>query len=128
MPPRRNDLRGGPITRSTKPIAQVNTDREARRRKTFRAFFSTSFWRELRERVLERDGYRCVNVIDGIRCPNCRVSGVKLIANHKTYARFGGAELLEDVETLCEFCNAIATTDERANWKDDRRRHTTSIL
>lgn len=115
-----------PLRRYT-AVAAENPERKARRRKRFQRFFSTAIWRAFRERVFERDGYRCVRVVDGVLCPQGRASGTRLVCNHLTYARFGGQELLEDCETLCVDCDTVVTSQTRANWNSNRRRSLGSL-
>lgn len=105
------------LARGTKPIPQENPARQARRRKDAqkkqRAFLKS----ETRKIVDERAGGRC-EAFHGIvigqptislvrtglisqRCPNT----TRLSYHHKTYARYGGDELPEDVAKTCYGCH-----------------------
>lgn len=61
----------------------------------YNRYLKTRYWREVRAKVLERDGYKCV------QC----ASKVILQVDHKIY-RGEGLELLEDLQTLCYKCHA----------------------
>lgn len=62
-------------------------------------------WRELKRKVLQRDGYKC---------RNCG-SSVGLQVHHKSYDRFGG-ESLDDLITLCVVCHKGVEHNKTA-WK-----------
>lgn len=61
----------------------------------YNRYLKTRYWRELRKKVLDRDGHQCVV---------CK-SKVLLQVDHKVY-RGGGLEILEDLQTLCYKCHA----------------------
>lgn len=49
-------------------------------------------------------------------------TGIGLVCNHTTYARFGGQEIVgEDTECLCRRCDELETTQTRANWREPKR-------
>lgn len=77
---------------------------EMQERKLFspwRDWYKTARWRELRLKVLERDGYQCQ------RCGLIEPRSSQLIANHKTPHR--GDETLfwheDNLETVCKPCH-----------------------
>jgi 5-methylcytosine-specific restriction endonuclease McrA len=128
----------GPIPRGRKPIAKENSARRERRRKAFRQRLGRADWKALRLACFARDGWQCRGLVrvpsfsdpkfvvhDGTiqRCPYVDESqtGKGLVADHKTYARFGH-ENLDDLRTLCRSCNAKATRSERANHAAGFRR------
>ncbi len=86
-------------------------------------FFASAVWRAFREQVFARDGYRCTRVTDGVRCPNSRRAGAQLVANHRTYDRFGGRERLEDCETLCASCDDAETMNPATSGPERREVH-----
>ncbi len=57
---------------------------------------STRGWRVIRERVLQRDGH-C--------CQRCGQSEGKMHIDHIVPKRLNGSDLMENLQTLCEFCN-----------------------
>jgi len=57
---------------------------------------STTSWRLLRERVLQRDGY-C--------CQRCGQSEGKMHVDHIIPKRLNGSDYMENLQTLCQFCN-----------------------
>jgi hypothetical protein len=105
LPPRTTRL-----ARSTAPIAKRGPAK-ARREKTYKAFMASAAWKKIRAAAIERAGHRC-EVMEDVEF---RVGGTQqtqriafrceattdLTAHHKTYARFGGKELPEDLEVQC---------------------------
>jgi hypothetical protein len=106
--------------RPRKPIPRLNATAQQKRRARYRkglAAYRASFCYKF---VNERAANRCEYIIasgttatgdvtqswaDGTwikRCPVIRVDGVRLTHHHKTYARFGGKELPEDIIVLCD--------------------------
>jgi len=71
----------------------------------YKRYIRSEDWRNKRELVLKRDGYRC---------RNCG-SGVGLQVHHKCYDRFGD-ESLDDLITLCNVCHEKVKLNEDA-WK-----------
>lgn len=122
-PPRRKKH----LASSRKPVAQMNPARKARRARGYRARLARADWTPLRLACFERDDFRCTGRLafeqTTIRCTwrDITRTGKGLIADHKTYARFG-RENLDDLRTLCSSCNSIETTSKRANWAEPRRR------
>ena len=53
-------------------------------------------WRRIRARVLQRDG--------GV-CQNCGQSEGKMHVDHIVPKRLNGSDLMENLQTLCQFCN-----------------------
>ena len=66
-------------------------------RKSIPVYYTTPAWGRLRERVLERDRYRC------FYC-----GGQATTADHVTPRGWGGADLLINLVACCELCNTIA--------------------
>lgn len=101
--------RGGPPKRRKERIAAVNPEREKKRRQSYAKKLAAYKRSETYKLVEQRAGGRCEfsppmwGFETGvIRCPNRRgEDGVKLHHHHLTYARFGGAELPEDIQLLC---------------------------
>jgi 5-methylcytosine-specific restriction endonuclease McrA len=73
-------------------------ERKKKPRFSYAKYRKTKHWRELRKRVLERDGYACTEC--GATKP-----GATLQAHHLTYERFPGKELDSDLVTLCYPCH-----------------------
>lgn len=65
-----------------------------RRRTKYELYLTSDHWRELRQKVLERDGHACS------QCP----VRARLHVHHLTYERMG-RERLDDLVTLCEDCH-----------------------
>lgn len=71
-----------------------------------RAVYRSERWRRVRQRVLERDGYRCRARVDGERC---RVVGRGLQAHHVMPLRRGGEPFDEaNLMTLCDRHHRLA--------------------
>ena len=63
--------------------------------KQYKAFIKSPQWAAIRGRRIFKDRGQCVV---------CK-SRHKLEVHHKTYERFGGQELMQDLLTLCECCH-----------------------
>lgn len=61
------------------------------------AYITSNAWRAKRLKRL---------AIDGNKCQGCG-SKTKLHVHHRTYIRFGGEELMDDLVTVCEGCHAL---------------------
>lgn len=108
-----------PLKRSTKPIAKRGA-KKAKRAARFKKYLASAAWKKLRLAVFERDGFRCTTINPQWIVTRCEFvdetrTGRGLICDHLTYARFGH-ENLGDLRTLCNRCNALVTTQTRANW------------
>ncbi len=101
-----------PLPRATKPVPKINARRQAKRLKGYREFMASAVWRRIRKAALERAGNRCeqtsfgpdatsLNGFGFFHCPNT----TRLTVHHKTYARFGGNELPDDLFVLCKGCH-----------------------
>ena len=107
------------ITTVARP-ARVSKSPRARRApqptrsERYNAFLLSHPWKTLRQAVLARDGHSCV------AC----ASNQHLHCHHLTYRRFGGAELLTDLVTLCEPCHDALHTGYQAS-PDHGNRHLT---
>lgn len=63
---------------------------------------STREWRKTRERILERDGYRCTQTLgDGARCPIT----TNLHVDHRIPKAMGGSDGDENLACLCSTHN-----------------------
>jgi len=72
----------------------------------YNRYLKTKYWRELRAKVLERDGHQCVI---------CK-STVIVQVDHKIY-RGEGLEILEDLQTLCYKCHNKKSRYDLLAWK-----------
>lgn len=109
--PRKKPLKRTGAPKRKTAVKKVNTARLAKRKKAYDAYMRSPEWQALRNVRMQYDTYTCQ------RCgyvPDVRYSpwegglicGPKALhVHHKTYARFGGKELLEDLETLCADCH-----------------------
>ena len=130
---RKSSLRRSRMGRGTKPIRKVNPERQAKRRQSY-AKKLAAYKRSKTYKIVEaRSGGRCERTKDVAwthecmsfgpicfcegRCPN-----PARIHNHKTYARFGGNELPEDVEHLCDECNALYESQHPTRQRNYSRR------
>jgi HNH endonuclease len=80
------------------------------------AYMQSPQWRQFRERVLARDGYRCVT------CRGRR----SLEVDHLTYVRLGH-ERLSDCQTLCHPCHVRKTRVARRRRGGRRRAPMASV-
>lgn len=65
------------------------------RKREYQVYLATDHWKQLRESVLRRDGYRCT------RCP----SQFYLQAHHKFYRPRFEDSIPDDLVTLCRSCH-----------------------
>lgn len=56
------------------------------------AFYTSRRWRELRQAILERDGYRCV-------VPGCRARATRV--DHIVHRQRGGTDASDNLRSLC---------------------------
>ena len=106
-----------PIGRTSqlRKVGKQRPKREAR----YRAFMASAAWKAIRWATFLLDKFTCA--ICGWR--DVTETGSGLVCDHTSYARFGGDEIVgEDTRTLCKECNRIATTSQRANWFQPRRK------
>ena len=114
--------------RRKKGIKKENPVRKAKRKASYAKKLQAYRRSETYQQVEARAEGRCERVVwyvvDGkkqsIRCGATREDGHKLTHNHLTYARFGGDELPQDVELICEVHNAEYETAKRP-WNRGRR-------
>lgn len=99
-----------------KPIPKVNKERIAKRQASYRQKLAAYRKSETYKAVEARAGGQCERLItidvdpfnpqlgqETIRCPATRAAGCRLTHNHLRYTlRFGGAEILSDIEVLCD--------------------------
>lgn len=111
-------MRSRPLARkspkNTKKTAWNSTLRpegetKKKRRGRYSAYLKTATWKAKRRACLKRAGYRCecsvkVVVIEDGRFVDfwTRCEEAATRAHHRTYARFGGAELPEDLLACCQ--------------------------
>lgn len=110
MPRRKRKASKVKVTRADGSIQVVRPGHfEKQRPPTFRqraaAARRSKHWKRLRVEALKRDRFQCVD---------CSKTGCLLEVHHLTYERMG-AELLEDVVSLCQACHA-----SRHRWKHVR--------
>lgn len=120
--------RGGRIARKTS-IKKRNANRRARREAAYRAFMLSPEWKAIRADAIARAGQRCEHVepVPGavrgalvmpvMRCP----ATTQLQVHHKTYARFGGRELPDDLQVLCKAHHDRVEAMKPHKWHDARR-------
>jgi 5-methylcytosine-specific restriction endonuclease McrA len=79
----------------------IMKDRDRRRMfwKAHMLYLTSKHWRRVREQILKRDGYRCLE---------CK-SSKDLHVDHNKYERFFGMECAEDLQTLCVRCHCLKT-------------------
>lgn len=76
-----------------------------------RAFIASPLWAEIRKKAFEQHGHLC---------QKCGVYGGDV--HHKTYIRFGGQELSEDLQILCRDCHEGFHQVQRALNPESRRK------
>lgn len=115
-PPRRSR----PMARSTKPLAPVGAGKRKKMAR-YSAYLRSKVWREKRKAALARANGVCefTVTVDADRWPSTvtpdvsfgtytgiyspmRCTAEATHVHHKTYARFGGDELPEDLQALCK--------------------------
>ena len=69
--------------------------RDAHRRAEYNRFMKSETWAAIRGAKLACSSHRCE------QCGSTK----RLEAHHLTYARFGGAERMSDLQILCERCH-----------------------
>lgn len=113
------------FAKERKPIKQVNLERQAKRRSRYSAKLAAYRRSETYRAVEFRANGQCeavVNIVhDAHRCKAKRARGYTLVHHHKTYARFGGAELPEDVIVLCQSHNEEAESKHTTRNRNYRR-------
>lgn len=72
-------------------------------------FYRSSAWLRLRAACFERDGFRCR------RCGRSADMGAVLQADHVVPRSHGGADVLENLQTLCYECNQGKRADAPAS-------------
>lgn len=120
------------MKRSTKRLPATNPRQIAKREARYDTYLRSATWKAKRKEALERAGYQCERRIrftfDSEEFCSWRCTGgygrdlppaSELHVHHKTYARFGGEELPDDLEVLCPYHHAI----EEAKHPTRKRRH-----
>lgn len=101
--------------KARKSVKKVNPERQAKRRvaqaKKHRAYMAS----ETRKTVEARSGGQCERIVKVGRAVSVEYTGKPgatyrcergaTTHHHKTYARYGGAELPEDMEHVCDPCH-----------------------
>lgn len=101
------------------PIAKANPERQARRRARYAGFLRSAAWRAIRLETFRLADWTCV--LCGWRDET--ETGRGLVADHLSYARFGGREIPgEDTRSLCRACDRRITPLTRTNWATARRK------
>lgn len=75
-----------------------------------RQYLESPVWKEKRQQAL--DHYGCI-------CARCKNYGTDV--HHKTYERWGGDELMEDLEVLCRECHEAHHRAEKVNKPKEKR-------
>lgn len=70
----------------------------AERERAYNKFMRSNAWKRKRNWKLESTGWLCEN------CPPVKPR-IATQVHHLNYVRFGGDELLADLQSLCEFCH-----------------------
>lgn len=75
-------------------------------------FYNSAEWRSTRTRILKRDDYRCVAIIDGLICGDRAI-----IVDHIVRRRDGGTEDDRNLRSLCRDCD----NRMKEKWDGTRR-------
>lgn len=116
-----------------KPLAKVNVERLAKRRKSY-AQKLAAYKRSATYKIVEaraagqceafNEWYSQMHDRDlRARCGCSRARGDRLTHHHKTYARFGWGELPEDIIVLCDHHNAEAESKHPTRNRNYRSSH-----
>jgi len=95
-------------------MKKANPERQAKRRLSYAQKLAAYKRSETYKAVEARAAGRCERseflsyLGTAVRCHASRLLDARLTHHHKTYARFGGNELPEDIEVLCDRHNALA--------------------
>lgn len=84
----------------------INPARQARRRKRYQAFLASAAWRRIRAQKLA-ESPTCE-----LQHPGC-VGPEQPTVHHRTYVRFGGKELMSDLQRACAPCHRIEDAPRR---------------
>ena len=95
--------KGGFPRRFTKPLPLLYDSalRGCMGRVPYNTFMHSREWAAIRRAALERANHKC-------EWCKCEWADFVLHVHHKTYARFGGGELPDDLQVLCEVCHGEA--------------------
>ncbi len=118
-----------------KPLAKSNPEKQAKRRKSYAqklaAYKRSETYKVVEARAEGRCEFSYPAVVDAVtgkqrgsdmkRCPAYRRDGSRLTHHHKTYARFGGKELPEDIEVLCRYHNEEAESQHPTRNRNYRK-------
>jgi len=83
----------GRVAAST--LKKENAERRRKRKAKYAAFMMSAAWKKIRAAAIARANGKC---------ESCGWDD-NLTVHHKTYRRFGGQELPEDLEVLCRTCH-----------------------
>lgn len=98
------------------PIKKVNVARQAKRRRAYAQKLAAYRRSETYQVVKARAGGQCEAFLFGL--VRCCERGTQ--HHHKTYARFGGQELPEDIIVLCADCHAEVETRDHPTRRHGR--------
>lgn len=116
------------LKRSTK-IRKVNPTAKAKRVAKQKKHYASSAWKLIRTDALDRANHRCEYVeawgfpfveAGTWRYIRCKAT-TDLQVHHKTYARFGGEELPDDLQALCPYHHRMLEATLRP-WNKGRGR------
>ena len=99
-----------------KKLTEEEKKKKKEAKKRYDNYIRSHEWKKIKEKVLERDGYRC-QACD--YCPDEDLSDKKRIlsVHHKTYRHlFHETNHLEDLITLCSCCHR-AIHSSPSNWQ-----------
>jgi len=87
-------------------------------REKYRQYLLTDHWKQIRSKVIERDGNACCR---------CKCTA-QLQVHHKIYRATPFDTILEDLETLCETCHAGVHGKESKKLKPKKERRKIEVF
>lgn len=105
----------GRIARLGTGIARLDQRTAAAPPKTADPFYLSAEWNAARAKALQRAGFRCEQVVEGVRCPRGRKTRDRLIVDHIVERRDGGADLDQNnLQCLCFSHHGMKTAVARS--------------
>jgi hypothetical protein len=101
-----------PMPRSSKPLPAVNVARKAKRQQRYKRYLSSAAWKARSRRLLRLERATAASAPSTACAARTHRRPWRITSR---YARFGGAELPEDLRALCRSCDRIETKLHRAN-------------
>lgn len=128
---KRTPLKRKTALKARTPIKKANPERQAKRRQSYTkklaAYRRSETYQIVEKRASGRcehvEGFHALMLMAGLetRCAARRAAGDRLTHHHKTYARFGGDELPEDIIVLCDEHDDEAESQHPTRKRDYRR-------